>query len=79
MSGPDGIAATVRATFAEVLAQDGIADSDNFFSRGGNSLDAVRMLAALRERGLDVTVRDVMADPTPAGIARSLLHKTDRS
>ncbi|MEV2271944.1 SDR family NAD(P)-dependent oxidoreductase [Nonomuraea africana] len=49
-----------------------VADPDaDFFSLGGHSLLAVRMLAALGERfGVQPGMRDLLASPTVAGIAK---------
>ncbi|MFD9903971.1 amino acid adenylation domain-containing protein [Streptomyces sp. NPDC059063] len=51
---------------------------DNFFALGGNSLLAVRLSAALRERALpDVSVRDLYRAPTVRGLLQFLTADTD--
>ncbi|MFI5587249.1 amino acid adenylation domain-containing protein [Amycolatopsis sp. NPDC051758] len=45
---------------------------DNFFDVGGDSIRAVALVGALREAGLDLTVRDVFAERTVAGLAEFL-------
>jgi amino acid adenylation domain-containing protein len=56
------------APSAEALVREA-----SFFALGGHSLLSVRMLAAADERfGVRVTLRDFLADPTIAGLARLL-------
>ncbi|HEX5406635.1 MAG TPA: amino acid adenylation domain-containing protein [Pseudonocardiaceae bacterium] len=45
---------------------------DNFFDLGGDSIRAVGLVGTLREAGLDVTVRDLFAERTVAGLAEFL-------
>jgi amino acid adenylation domain-containing protein len=40
-----------------------------FFAAGGDSIRSISLVAAARRRGLTVSVSDVFAHPTPAGIA----------
>ena len=64
----------VAEIFADVLGiSSPIGADDDYFDLGGNSLSAVRVIAALRER-LDatVTLAVMLTDPTPAGIAAGL-------
>ncbi|MEV5575415.1 non-ribosomal peptide synthase/polyketide synthase [Spirillospora sp. NPDC052269] len=60
----------VCGVFAEVLGLDRVGPDDAFFELGGDSLSAMRLaarLAAALSTGL--TVADVFAAPTPAGLA----------
>jgi amino acid adenylation domain-containing protein len=64
---------TLCALFAELLGLDRVGVDDSFFQLGGNSLLAMRLLARVRT-ALDtvVSIRDIFATPTPAGIAAHL-------
>ncbi|HET7925416.1 MAG TPA: beta-ketoacyl synthase N-terminal-like domain-containing protein, partial [Rhodanobacteraceae bacterium] len=65
----DAVEARVCAAFAQLLELDLIGRDDNFFALGGNSLKAVRVVAAL---GGDLTVPAFFRNPTPAAIASVL-------
>lgn len=59
--------ATVLGLYQDVLGVDGLRPHDDFFEFGGNSLLAVRLVARLRSAlGVDVTLREAIANPTPA-------------
>jgi amino acid adenylation domain-containing protein len=65
--------ATLCDLFAEVLGQQRIGPEDNFFALGGTSLLGMRLLARIRaELDAGVSIRDIFAAPTPAGIAALL-------
>jgi amino acid adenylation domain-containing protein len=61
----------ICALFAEVLGIDRAGPGDSFFDLGGDSLQAVRLIARLRAvLEAEVPIRALFADPTPAGLAR---------
>jgi amino acid adenylation domain-containing protein len=66
----------LRQVWCEVLKLDEgmIGAGDNFFVLGGDSLAAMKMVSASRDRGLEVTVTDTFNNPTLAalsGVART--------
>ncbi|MCI3934555.1 amino acid adenylation domain-containing protein [Streptomyces sp. AN091965] len=62
--GPDDVAGRVLAVWSHCLDTDATAD-DNFFELGGNSLLILRVITAMRERGLPrVAPRDFYVNST---------------
>ncbi|MFC5184952.1 non-ribosomal peptide synthetase [Actinomadura harenae] len=61
--------------WGEVLDHDRIGVHDGFFDLGGDSIRAVVLVGAAREAGLDVSVRDVMANPTVARLAEAVADR----
>lgn len=65
--------AVVAQMFARVLNQESVAVDANFLALGGHSIVAIELLATLRGAfGVDLTLQDLVAYPTPAGIARKV-------
>jgi amino acid adenylation domain-containing protein len=62
----------VCAAFAETLGVTRVGVDDNFFQRGGHSMLAVRLVAALRERGAGIDIATLFTSPTPAAIAATI-------
>ncbi|MGW7412699.1 amino acid adenylation domain-containing protein, partial [Streptomyces sp. NPDC054863] len=55
--------------FAELLALPEVGVGESLFALGGDSMTAMRLVAAARREGLLLTVRDVFAGPTVAELA----------
>jgi amino acid adenylation domain-containing protein len=59
----------VAEAWTEELAEPGVGVHDNFFSLGGDSIRAIRVIGALRRRGIELTVTDLLVHQTIAGLA----------
>ncbi|QLY28177.1 amino acid adenylation domain-containing protein [Nocardia huaxiensis] len=63
----------IAAAFAEALGRTDIGITDDFFALGGNSLSAIRVVAALRSRlEVAVSLRDLFESPTIAALEQAL-------
>ncbi|WP_158642232.1 non-ribosomal peptide synthetase [Actinomadura sp. WAC 06369] len=59
--------------FAEVLAVDRVGADESFFALGGDSLQAMWLIARIRAvMDAEIAIRDLFAAPTVAGVARRL-------
>jgi amino acid adenylation domain-containing protein len=74
---PQGEAERVLAEiWREVLKLDRVGRHDNFFELGGHSLLVVRVIARLRQMGLEVDVRALFARPRLAELAAEIGAQT---
>ncbi|MFC9120848.1 non-ribosomal peptide synthetase [Streptomyces sp. NPDC057067] len=55
--------------FRDVLMDPSVTTGTDFFDVGGDSMRAIRVVGLAKNRGLDLTVRDVYAAPTVAALA----------
>ncbi len=69
----DGVEEQVAALWRELLGVERVGIHDDFFALGGHSLLATQMLARLRaSTGVDLSLRSLFEDSTPAALARNL-------
>ncbi|QEV49491.1 hypothetical protein CP980_34660 [Streptomyces vinaceus] len=57
--------------FAQVLGHERVGAPDNWFALGGDSIRSLQVLARIRERGLDLTVADLMSSSTARASPRT--------
>ncbi len=55
--------------FSEVLGVSEVGVEENFFELGGDSIMAIQLVSKARRDGLVLTLRDVFAHPTVAGLS----------
>ncbi|WP_158515632.1 non-ribosomal peptide synthetase, partial [Kitasatospora sp. MBT63] len=71
------LAGLLCGLFARALGVAEVGPRGDFFTLGGHSVTANRLLSAARtELGVDLTIQDLFAEPTPAGLAR-LARRSD--
>lgn len=58
------------SVMAEVLSIEIIGAEDDFYEAGGDSLSAIRLISACAEKGIDITVPELLRARTAAGLAR---------
>ncbi|GHD88932.1 non-ribosomal peptide synthetase [Streptomyces naganishii] len=63
---------TVAALWADLLGCGPLGRNTNFFHIGGDSLQAARLLAALRRHGYEARLGDLFTRPTVSGFAGTL-------
>jgi amino acid adenylation domain-containing protein len=70
--GLSGVQRTVLAIWRRLLGRESLGLDEEWFALGGDSLLAIRAVAALREQGLAVSVADLLQAATPRALAASL-------
>ncbi|MFF9321199.1 amino acid adenylation domain-containing protein [Streptomyces sp. NPDC014735] len=65
----DATETAIAALVAEVLGTGRVGRDDSFLALGGDSLQAMRLVAALRRTGSAAALRDVLRDGSPAALA----------
>jgi amino acid adenylation domain-containing protein len=58
--------------WAEVLGESALNSHDDVFAAGADSISCVRMLSRAKSHGLELDVKTIVANPTPAGQTRVL-------
>jgi amino acid adenylation domain-containing protein len=64
--------ALLVALYRDVLEQDDVGPDDGLFASGGDSLDAVDIIAAAAQAGVAITPAMLFAEQTPAALAAAL-------
>jgi aryl carrier-like protein len=67
--------AAVRSVWKTVLSLDAVRPEDNFFSVGGNSIIALRVVAELRDLGHKLEVADIFRFQTAEKISSELRRR----
>ena len=67
----------IAEAFAKVLGQEKISVNDDFFTLGGTSISAIKVLAALSMNGYQASYKDLFAYQTPRLLAAYLQGKID--
>lgn len=74
------LSARLAATMGAVLGVPALAGDANFFRAGGDSVKAVRACArASQELGVQLTLRDLLENPTPVGWAAAVSARMERA
>jgi hypothetical protein len=69
----------VADQFEELLELPEVSPDTDFFSAGGGSMEAVRLIAAVLGQGWPVALDDLVTHPTPAGLAGVVAHTLGQS
>ncbi len=71
----EGLEADIAATFAKILNSERIGANDDFFSIGGTSISAIKVVAALAGAGHQITYKNVFEFRTPRELSRHILGR----
>lgn len=69
---PSVTESVIMQAFAEVLGHSGVTRNDDFFTLGGDSLNAVELVAAAEARGVAIEPHDVYRFPSPSLLAEEI-------
>ncbi|OHW97892.1 nonribosomal peptide synthase [Colletotrichum incanum] len=72
------VLARLWCTTLKISDETSLSTSDNFFSLGGDSIMAMRIVALLRAEGYSLAVTQIFSSPTLSGMA-SKMHHTETS
>ncbi|WP_070106610.1 non-ribosomal peptide synthetase [Burkholderia plantarii] len=67
----------VRSAWRQCLGHDRFGDRDDFFAQGGDSLDAIGVIARLQAAGHRISARAFLAQPTVAALAQAIRNAAD--
>ncbi|WP_067824311.1 amino acid adenylation domain-containing protein [Nocardia inohanensis] len=73
------VSAAIAAAMAAVLSVPAVATDEDFFTAGGHSLTAVRLVGRLRRAGMEVVLDDVFEARTPHALATRIAGATATS
>ena len=62
-------AKALARVFAEVLGLPEVAEEENFFALGGDSIVSIQLVSRARRAGFEIAAKDVFTHPTPAALA----------
>ncbi len=63
--------------WSEAMQVDRVGVNDNFFEIGGDSILSLKVVQRAKARGLSISVNDVFAHQTVAGLAQAVRHVSD--
>ncbi|MBR6985458.1 MAG: amino acid adenylation domain-containing protein [Ruminococcus sp.] len=69
----------IAAAFEEVLCIEKISVIDSFFEMGGDSIKAIRLVNALANKGIKLSVKDIFANNNVRSIAEALKRNTSNA
>lgn len=64
----EGLRSEIRALWKRQFGERPFRDDESFFTLGGDSLDAIQLIAELQQRGFEVTARAFLLRPTVDGL-----------
>ncbi|MEU4338107.1 amino acid adenylation domain-containing protein [Micromonospora lupini] len=70
-------ATSLLDVWRRVLEVEQIGPDDRFYAVGGDSIQAIRIVAAARAEGLTVSLNDLLGDPTVAELSERSPHEGD--